>query len=225
MKGNLLKTKMKDSHFFTMLAAVLIAIVLFSASLSVFFKSPTPQLDTFNFSMHNQLKFDDSFRGTNASSNITFAIFLSFKCTACIEQYPAIRQLMLDYPEVNFLFKHVVSSNNLDEVHAAKSFECAKKQQHGYDLAEFMLTSQFKQIDITSFLENISLNMPLFYLCMENESTLAMLQADLYHASFLDVKGTPTIFLNGIKIEGVHSYEIYDEMIKREKRSNTLDYK
>ena len=79
-----------------------------------------------------------------------------------------------------------------------------------------MYTNTFKAIDINREAENIGINMLQFKECVNHNSTKKRLIADTNHAVFLEVKGTPTIFINGIKIEGVHTYDVYSAFIENE---------
>jgi predicted DsbA family dithiol-disulfide isomerase len=195
-----------------------IVVLAFSIliSFNLIFKVQMPELQSFNFSLHNKLIFDDSFRGTNPESNLTVAYLSDFTCPACIEQYPALKQLMALHPEANFLFKHVVNTEDEDAFFAAKAFECAKVQGQGYELADFLFTNRFKQSDIYDYLETLDVNLQYFVECMNSSTIEKIIQADLNHAGFLQIRGTPTIFINGIRVEGAHSFEVLDELIKND---------
>jgi len=208
---------MKDSRFFSILIIVLIIIVIFSAFVNILFKIE-PELESFNFSKHSILVFDDAFRGTNPDSNLTFAFFIDFRCPACVQQYPVIKELILNHPEVNFLFKHLIDSSDQNSEFGAKAFECAKLQGKGYELADYMFTNQFTQADIFNYASALNINTPEFVECLNQTEIITLVNTDGLHATSLDVRGSPTVFLNGIKIEGAHSYEVYDELIKQEQK-------
>lgn len=206
---------MKDLRFFSILIIVLIVIVLFSAFVNVLFKVE-PELESFDFSKQGILIFDDAFRGTNPDSNFVFAFFIDFKCPACVQQYPIIKELILNHPEVNFLFKHLTDSSDQNSDFGARAFECAKLQGKGYELADYMFTNQFTQAKIFDYASALGINTPKFVECLNQTEISILVNTDRLHATSLDVRGSPTIFLDGIKIEGAHSYEVYDELIKKE---------
>ena len=216
-----MKKNTKDISYFVIFFLILILILIFASLLNIFFKSPEIKFEGFDFKMHNNLSFDDRFRGTNISSNLDFVIFTDFKCSACIELYPTIKKLMQNHTEINFMFKHIVQSNDPESMFSALSFECAKLQGKGYTLADYMFTNKFTKSELFEYDKSIGLNINQFVDCLNSSDIKKLVEADLNHASFLDVKGSPTIFFNGIKIEGVHSYEIYDELIKKEIKDKT----
>ncbi len=210
---------MKSESRFLFSLAIIIMIVLFLSSfLTSIIKTPDPEVLTFNYTMHDKLIFDgdDIARGTNSDSNLTFAMFMHFKCPGCAALHPIIQRLMVNHPEVNFLFKHAIDLKDEGEMFTAKSFECAKLQGNGYDLAEFLYGSKFKNSDIIPYLQTTDLNMQLFLECMDNADIDNLIEADSIHALYLNVRGTPTVFLNGIKIEGAYNYEVYNELIEAE---------
>ena len=212
--------KKEDKAFYTFFGIsviLLIVVIGISATLELIFKSPDIELESFNFSMHNILEFDDAYRGTKPDADITLAMFMDFKCTACIEQYPIIKRIMINYSnEVNFLFKHLTNANDEEALFGARAFECAKLQNKGYNLADYMFTSVFNEGEVLEQAEMIDIDMDQFSECINSTEITSMILADNNHAAFLKVKGSPTIFLNGIKIEGAHSYEVFEELIKKE---------
>ena len=213
---------MKDSYFIGLLTIILFITVLFSAFLGRIFPPPDIELETFDFSKHNKLVFDDAFRGSNPDSNLTVAFFMDFKCPACIEQYPAIKRLMINHSDVNFLYKHLVYSSDEDGKIAAIAFECAKMQDKGYTLADYLFTHQFTAKDLFAYLDIIEINRQQFDDCFNSTLIRNLVEADAMHAQYLEIRGSPTMFINGIKVEGVHSYEVLDQLIREEKKNKTF---
>lgn len=211
-----MNTEKRFYMFFGMLTAVLLIVVGISMAIEFIFNSPEIELETFDFSKHGKLEFDDAYRGSSPESNITFALFSDFRCPACIEQYPTIKKLMINHSEVNFIFKHLTSDE--ESVFAATAYECAILQGKGFTLADFMFSYKFTKGDIVDYLEQVEMNMTQLVECLNSSTINTMVKADNYHAQYLEVRGSPTVFLNGIKIEGVHSYEVYDEIIRLEQR-------
>jgi len=207
---------MKDKEFLVSLIVLTILAVLFASVLEIVFVVDYPEIESFNFSKRGELIFEDGFRGTNPDSDLIFASFMHFECPSCVEQYPIIRQLMDSHPEVNFLFKHLINMNDADSLFSAQAFECAKLQGQGYELADFMFSGKMTQSDVYTYLETLPVDIPLFVECMDNTNITKLIEADSYHASYLEVRGSPTIFLNGIKIEGYHDYDVLDQMIEAE---------
>lgn len=191
-------------------------IVILAFNLNEIFPIDDPELETIDFSKHNILEFDDRYRGSNVASEIDFVIFTDFKCSACIQLYTTLKKLKLDYPHVNFMYKHLVSQSQDLSFYAAKAYECTRLQGKGAQLVDYMYNHNFRAIDLNREIENIGVNMQLFEECIENENISRLIVADANHGVFLEVRGTPTVFINGIKIEGVYTYDVYSAFIDRE---------
>jgi hypothetical protein len=211
----------KPIMFFGGMVVVMIAMIIISSSpvLDAIFASPNLTMQSFDFSKHNMLVFEDAYRGSNPDSPIVFALFSDFRCPACSAQYVYIKSLMQSHPDVNFLFKHTVKSSDSLSVFSAKAFECAKLQGAGYSLADYMHSGEFTESSVIQHALQIDIDVSSLLECINSSLIDTLILSDAGHASFLEVRGTPTIFLNGIKIEGVHTFEIYDELIKKEKKS------
>lgn len=194
-----------------------IVVVIFSSFLTSFFEVDNPKIDSINYEKYDILEFDDRIRGSNPYSELDFIIFTDFRCSACITQYPIIKKLMQEYPNVNFMYKHLVGQTQELSFYAAESYECARMQGKGYEIADFMYTNpNFKSIDIQREAENIGLDMNIFKNCTQSENMSRLIQSDANHGVFLEVQGTPTVFVNGIMIEGAYSYEVYSAFIEKE---------
>jgi protein-disulfide isomerase len=200
---------MKLSH----LSWITVGIIILAIAIEFIIPIPDVIIPSFNYSLHNQLDFEDTYRGTNPESNLTFVMFMDFDCPICKEQYPDLRKLMQYYPEVNFLFKHLITTTNEGQVYRAQAFECARIVDKAYDLANLF----FDDVTTNVAINQLSLNENnAFNECMDNKNITQLVMADSYHASYLEVRGSPTFFLNGIKIEGAHPYDVYAALIEIE---------
>jgi hypothetical protein len=210
----------KNNLYLIKLSIITLIIIIIATLINtnILFKVDYPEFDSIDFSKHRQLVFDDTFRGTSPESKITFVMFMDFDCPASIQLWHHIRQLMFNYTDINFVFKHLININDEEELYKSASFECGLLSGVGYDLADLMFTYPLTKDEIHQFIEGKNVNLEEFIDCTSNEEILKLIESDMYHASFLEVKGTPTIFIEGIKIEGAYNYEVYDEIIKKEIR-------
>ncbi|MFT4304112.1 MAG: DsbA family protein [Candidatus Woesearchaeota archaeon] len=209
---------MKDKNYLLILGAILFLVVAIASFLEILFIVDYPSIDSLDTSLHNKLVFDDAYRGSNPDSNITFVYFISFSCPFSLEHHHIVKNLMVTHPDVNFLVKHLVDFQDDKDIFSAMAFECTNEQGLGYELASFFFSAQFTVDNAMGYIEMIGTDMNRFNQCMGNQSIQSSIQIDSIHASNIGVRGTPTTFVNGIKLEGVNTFEIYDELLKREKR-------
>jgi thioredoxin-related protein len=213
----------KEDKFLGIMIIVSLIILLFAnlININLIFKFTPAEIESIDFSKHRQLVFDDAFRGSNPNANITFAIFTDFNCPFCAENWQIIRRLMLKYDyDVNFLVKYLVNVNDESSLYNAVAFECAKLNQIEFGLGDLLFSGYKTKQDVELYVSGSGVDIDRFKECVSNPDIHKLIEGDYYHASFLEVKGTPTIFINGIKIEGVKNYEIYEELINIELREN-----
>ncbi|MFT4343390.1 MAG: DsbA family protein [Candidatus Woesearchaeota archaeon] len=191
-------------------------VLVLSLGIDFLFPPPNPELRTFNFSMHGDLVFDDAFRGTNPDSPLVYAYFVDFTCPVCAQKHPDFLQLLEEHPEVNFLIKHTVDYRSEESVFASVAFECLRAQGQKWDLKNYLFSEPFTREQIIDYVQFLGIDYEQFLHCTEDETTERIIEADTLHASYLGVRGTPTVFLNGIRIEGYHTFDVYSQMIQRE---------
>jgi len=195
---------------------LVIGVILLTVFLPLLFKIETPKIPSIDFSKHDILRFEDDDRGFNNDSEIQFVYFSDFKCPYCIEQYPTIKKIIENYPNINFIHKNMVSPSDAIAFYASKAFECSNKQGLGYEMMDYLYTNEYKGIDIDKYAENIGIDIEIYKNCTSSEKIDRLIVADGNQGSFLEVKGTPTIFINGIKIEGIHDYDVYAAFLEQE---------
>jgi protein-disulfide isomerase len=206
------KTNSSKKIFFAILISLIFFSIIFTFFLDTIFPTVPAQFSKFNFDYHNNLTFDDSYRGTNPDSKIQFVVFMDFYCPACIEQYPIILQLIEKYKDVNFMIRIVPKSDDVSAF-SAVSYECARQQKKEFQMGELLINGYQTISAISDISRNVDLNRTLYSECIGSENTKNIINGDLGIASFINVRGTPTTFINGIKIEGIHSYQVYDELL------------
>jgi len=198
-----------------MYITLIIIVVLFAATVPVLFVVDGQAFDSVNVTLHNKISFDDLYRGTNPESKVTFVAFKDFTCPACAQQYPIMRKLMKEYPQVNFIYKHSIDPRKSIAVYASKAFECAKQQNYGYELGDYMYTNSISKLAIVEYLDE-ALDLDVYYKCLEEPLISQFIEGDIYQAAHLNVRGTPTTFINGIRFEGVHTYDVYAAFLDKE---------
>lgn len=206
---------MRTSKISLFVVAITCIVLAASFSLNAFFPVDQSSIGMINASMHNQLTFEDTHRGTNPDAVLEIVSFESFTCPFSVQLYPIMKRLMQLYPDVNFIMKHAIDMTDQREVFAAVAYECARIHGRGYDLADYLYSEHFTEQSIIEYAKTLDLG-DEFLACTQEEDIFNLVLVDAYHGSDLNVRGTPTVFLNGIRIEGVQSFELYSSMLDRE---------
>ncbi|MDJ0361888.1 thioredoxin domain-containing protein [Rhodococcus sp. H29-C3] len=141
---------------------------------------------------------------------VTFVEFLDFECEACRSVYPAIEQLREDYGDrVTFVVRYFPIASHFNAERAARAVEAAAQQgrfeamyQRMYETQAQWGEQQTPQDDLfRSFAVDQGLDMSAFDAAYTDPATLERIQTDVADGLALGVQGTPTFFLNGVKIE------------------------
>ena len=133
--------------------------------------------------------------------------FADFQCPFCIREYPKLKAIMKAYPDkVKVVFKHfpLGSHKKAKPVHAAAELA---RIQGGSELFWKMhdkIMAKPGKLDVSDLREYAkSLNMDLekFDEYLADESKInGLLRADITEAQKCKVRGTPTVFINGLKL-------------------------
>jgi protein-disulfide isomerase len=159
----------------------------------------------------------------NAPSNgrpgaaITLVEFADFQCPVCKQLHDAVRGILPNYPQVNFVFKDFP----LEQVHPwARTGAIAGRCAYQQDPKAFwkMYDSLYDNQDLIS-VENAwakmvdyaglaGLNVNSFKACMTSPEATAAVDASIANGKLLDVSSTPTLFVNGRRIVGADPHQL-----------------
>lgn len=147
----------------------------------------------------------------NMESKVTFTEYIDFQCEACYAYYPHIKRLKEAYKDkVKFQIKNFpITSGHKFAKAAAASAEAAARQGKFWEMHDLIFEGQ-KQWEISSnpqtqyfekYAENIGLDMNKYRDDLGNEEVNAVIMKDLQDVKEIGGTGTPTIAINGKKVE------------------------
>ncbi len=166
------------------------------------------------------------FGGDNA--RLTIVEFSDFQCPFCREMFPTVRALMNEYKDrIQFVYRHMP----VVEIHplaflAAGAAECAADQGKFWEYHDALFANQniLNQVGsdlerakqaLTIFAERLNLDRETFEACVAKGKNDVRIQEDYRDGTALGVRGTPTFFFNGIKVEGVIPEKDFKEIIEQ----------
>jgi protein-disulfide isomerase len=148
---------------------------------------------------------------------ITIVEYADFECPVCRNVHDAIRGLLPNYPQVKLIFKEFP----IESIHpwartAALAGRCAYQQDPKafwkiydliYDNQEIISASNVydKMVDYAG---RVGLNAVTFKACMSGPQASAEVDASLANGKLLDVRSTPTIFVNGRRLAGADPHAL-----------------
>lgn len=152
----------------------------------------------------------ESSRGPNPKSNANAAVlveeFIDLQCEACrAAQTKIIPQMLREYgPNIRFEVKHFpVTPGHIYAIYAAQAAECAADQGKFWEFEEMDYKNQpdLGEKAVYEWAQALQLDMELFERCLKSEIKKDTVLADKEEGRQRGVNGTPTFFVNGVKVE------------------------
>lgn len=144
------------------------------------------------------------------SAPIRILDFSDFQCPACRLASLVAEELIQKYPgKIQLVFKHFPLRMHPWALVAHQSAECANMQGKFWQFYDKMYQNQ--QVwsilsdplpTFASYAQEIGLNMTDFEKCMVNPQVAAQIAAEKKEGEALEVKSTPTFFINGQMFAG-----------------------
>ncbi|NCB20809.1 MAG: hypothetical protein EOM88_02710 [Clostridia bacterium] len=157
----------------------------------------------------------------NAPIKIT--AFLDYSCPHCNEAMATIHNLNKKYPTEVRISIRDYPALRMASINQALAAHCAGEQNNFWQMSDSLFENQdilinLNENNIDLELKNIAKGLKLdeaqFEDCLKNKKYLYRLNDDFADAEFLDVKGTPTWFINRYKITGYYPEENFVNLIE-----------
>jgi protein-disulfide isomerase len=139
---------------------------------------------------------------------VTIVEFSDFQCPFCIREYPKIKKIMETYKgKVKLVFKHfpLPFHEKAKPAHAAAQFVLEQKGPDAFWKMHDMIMNAPDKIDssdIRGYISDMDIALGPFDAVMDDENKMnKLLSADMAEAKKCNVAGTPTIFINGLKLQ------------------------
>jgi protein-disulfide isomerase/uncharacterized membrane protein len=149
-----------------------------------------------------------------ADAPVTIVEFSDFGCSHCAAFDRNVGEILRGNDSVRLVFRHfpldsacnpaVTGAPTGQRCEAAVAAECAGEQgrfwQYGRTL--FQHQPHFSASELRDYAAEIGLEMGAFETCLKSADARARVERDAKAGAALEVKSTPTVFINGRRIEG-----------------------
>lgn len=160
---------------------------------------------------------DDPYRGSR-EARVTIVEFADFGCPYCAEERFVIDAIARKYPnDVQIIYRDFP----LTDLHpgaelAAMAGECAQEQGKFWEFHEALFADQgvFTLDSLVVTAQDVGLQVSSYEQCMNGGIYEDEVMQDLADGVQAGVTGTPTFFINGLKVEGAIPYGVFDELVK-----------
>jgi Na+/H+ antiporter NhaA len=158
----------------------------------------------------------DHIRGPEKAP-VTVVEYGDFECPYCGLAEPAVRELLSDFGDVRYVWRHLP----LTDVHphaqlAAEAAEAAAKQGEFWGLHDLLLEHQgaLTTRDLIGYAGSLGLNTERFTADLRKHGGAAHVAEDTDSADLSGVSGTPTFFVNGMRHYGAYDIETLSKAVK-----------
>lgn len=174
-----------------------------------------------------EIKIDGNPIRGNLSAPVTIIEFSDFQCPVCERFYREVSKKIKEKYVDTGKVKWAHMDFPLYSIHeyalgAAKAGECARRQGKFWEMHDYLFEHQYswQTPDIKGILTNaateLGLNANSFSACYDSDETLEKVGTDFYTGKSLEVRGTPTFFINGKIIVGFRSFDEMSALVEAE---------
>jgi Na+/H+ antiporter NhaA len=158
----------------------------------------------------------DHLRGP-AKAPVTVVEYGDFECPYCGQAEPAVRELLRDFGDVRYVWRHLP----LRDVHpeaqlAAEATEAAARQGAFWEMHDRLFDHQDKLSarDLIGHAAALGLDTDRFATDLRKHVGMAHVSEDVDSADLSGVSGTPTFFINGMRHYGAYDIENLSRAVK-----------
>jgi Na+/H+ antiporter NhaA len=158
----------------------------------------------------------DHYRGP-VDAPVTLVEYGDFQCPYCGMAEPAVRELLRDFGDVRYVWRHLP----LNDVHAnaqlaAEASEAASEQGKFWEMYDILLANQehLAPTDLMGYAGQIGLDVDRFADDVENHAGSARVAEDVDGADLSNVSGTPTFFVNGRRHYGAYDIDTLKQLVR-----------
>ncbi len=163
---------------------------------------------------------DDPYIG-NENAKVVIVEFSDYACPYCaMFENTVLPKILSNYGDkIKVVFKDFPVHGE-KSMQAANAARCAGEQGKFWDFHRLLFRNQMQwsknQSIFIKYAKNLGLNVSKFKACMESKKYYSAIEKDRREGMSLGVSGTPTIFVNGIKLVGMQPYEKMSKIIDNE---------
>lgn len=152
-------------------------------------------------------------------AKLTIVEFADFECPYSKESSSVVRELSLKYKDqINFIYRDFP----LDTIHkyaraSAIAAECAAQQGKFWQYHDklFAASPTLDEETLQTAALQVGLDQEIFSSCLTRRDIQDEVQADYEDGLRAGIRGTPTFFVNGVRVEGAIPKNIFEEIIQK----------
>lgn len=157
-------------------------------------------------------------------ARVTVVEFGDFQCPYCALAQSSIAAVDEERPgEVLWVWKHLPLSMHAHAEEAAVAAECANEQGKFWEMHDVLFANQedLRGAALLEYADQVGLDIEAWKECLDSDSPLARVSADVETAERVGVPATPAFYVNGEPLIGARSPEEMLEVVDRAAEGST----
>lgn len=158
------------------------------------------------------------------NASVTIVEFADFRCGFCRAFKVDIEALRARYPgDIRLIYRHYPLGTHPLSVAAAQASECAAEQGQFAEMHDALFDEQ-ESIGVSTWSTFAAAagvrDLDRFISCMERSDPVMAVERDIAAAEQLGIAGTPTVLINGIRVNGNPGLEWLNNEVERLRRAS-----
>ncbi|MFQ5882586.1 MAG: DsbA family protein [Candidatus Methylomirabilales bacterium] len=157
---------------------------------------------------------------------VTIIEFSDFQCTFCWrfwkQTLPRLEEEYIKPGKVRFVYRHLAILGP-QSVAAAQASECAQEQGRFWEYHDELFASKgfssLAERRLKQYARDLGLDGAAFDLCLDAGKYAEKVEGETGIGLALGARGTPTFFINGLKLVGAHPFQTFRSIIEEELKS------
>lgn len=154
---------------------------------------------------------------------VTIIEFSDFQCSFCWkfwkETLPRLEAEYIKTGKVRFVYRHLAILGP-PSVAAGQAADCAGEQGNFWEYHDNLFASKgffsFADRRLKQYARDLGLDGPTFDQCLDSGKYAKKVEGETGIGRFLGANGTPTFFINGLKLVGAHPFETFRAIIEEQ---------
>ena len=201
--------------------------LLIGLNLSSFLSSPQQDDNETSFERVEGISADDDPFLGSPNAPVTIIEFSDFECPFCKRFFDGtLKDIITNYVDTGKV-KYVLRDFPLSDMHpnaeiAAEAANCANEQDKYWEFHDILFENQEDwvsgntTVEFKKYVSTLGLNEEQFNLCLKSGKYVAEIMKDIQDGLDAGVQGTPTFYINGVKVAGAQMYPIFKQVIDQE---------
>ena len=164
-----------------------------------------------------EVRDEPSLGPTNAP--VTLIQYSDFQCPYCARSRELLDELRSLYPtKLRIVFRNFPLEQHPEAKRAAEAAQCAHDQGKFWAFHDLLFAHQsaLKEPDLIKYAQRVQMNMSTFKKCFEGKEVTEFVDKVYRSGVAIGVKGTPAIYINGIKLVGLLPLPLITAIIDNE---------